>query len=75
MRLASLRGGQKLVFFIAKPNKPDLEVLSRMLESGQVKPVIERTYDVSETGAALRYLGDGHARGKVVIIVPDEHPS
>jgi NADPH:quinone reductase-like Zn-dependent oxidoreductase len=75
MRVASIRGGPKVVFFIAKPNKSDLEVLREMLESGRVTPVIERTYDLSETGAALRLLGEGHARGKLVITVSDETPS
>jgi NADPH:quinone reductase-like Zn-dependent oxidoreductase len=70
MRLASIRGRQKSVFFIAKANKPDLDVLREMLESGQVKPVVERTYDLSQTADALRYLGEGYARGKLAITVP-----
>jgi NADPH:quinone reductase-like Zn-dependent oxidoreductase len=40
-----------------------------MIESGDVKPVIDRVYDLSETPDAMRYLIDGHPRGKVVITV------
>ena len=42
-----------------------------LLEAGQVVPVIDRRYPLSETAEALRYLGEGHARGKVVITVGD----
>jgi NADPH:quinone reductase-like Zn-dependent oxidoreductase len=40
-----------------------------LLEAGKVVPVIDRLYPLSETGKALQYLGEGHARGKVVITV------
>ena len=53
----------------AKTNKPDLLVLYDMLASGQVVPVIDRCYPFSETAEAIRYLEQGHARGKVVINV------
>lgn len=59
----------KLKFFIAKLNKQDMEALSELLESGQVKPVIDRTYPLSEVGEALRYLGEGNTKGKNVIVV------
>jgi NADPH:quinone reductase-like Zn-dependent oxidoreductase len=67
MRVASLRGGQTAVFFIAQFNKPDMATLRELVESGSVKPVVERTYALSETADALRAMGEGHLRGKLVI--------
>jgi NADPH:quinone reductase-like Zn-dependent oxidoreductase len=58
---------QTLVSFIAKIGHDDLELMAQLLESGKVKPVVEQTYPLSETPAALRYFGEGHARGKIVI--------
>ena len=52
-----------------KPNKQDLAFMKELLESGKVKPVIDRCYPLSEVPEALRYLEAGHARGKVVITV------
>src|SRR3989440_58554 len=60
---------QKFVTFIAKLTKDDLNVLRDLMQSGKVAPVIDRTYKMSETQAALRYLEEGHARGKVVIVI------
>ena len=60
---------QKFVFYIAKLTKDDLNVLRELMQSGKVVPMIDRTYKIGETQAALRYLEEGHARGKVVIIV------
>jgi NADPH:quinone reductase-like Zn-dependent oxidoreductase len=59
---------QKFIFYIAKLTKDDLNVLRELMESGKVSPVIDRTYKISETQAAVRYLEEGHARGKVVIV-------
>jgi len=67
VRLASLRASQKAIFFIAKLNNEDLVVLQELLEAGKVTPVVERSYALSEAADALRYLGEGHAQGKVVI--------
>jgi NADPH:quinone reductase-like Zn-dependent oxidoreductase len=67
VRLAALRGRQKAVFFIAKWNKPDMDVLREMLESGNVKPVVEKRYALGEVADAIRYIGEGHAQGKLVI--------
>jgi NADPH:quinone reductase-like Zn-dependent oxidoreductase len=61
--------GQKLGTFIASENKNDLLVLKELIESGQVTPAIDRTYPLSEVPAAIRYMQEGHARGKVVITV------
>jgi NADPH:quinone reductase-like Zn-dependent oxidoreductase len=69
VRLAALRSSQKVVFFIAKFNKPDMVVLQELLETGKVTPVIDRRYELSEIADAFRYLGEGHCRSKVVITV------
>src|SRR6184192_2939886 len=58
---------QKFVFYIAKLTKDDLNVLRDLMQSGKVAPVIDRTYKISETQDAVRYLEEGHAHGKVVI--------
>jgi NADPH:quinone reductase-like Zn-dependent oxidoreductase len=53
----------------AQSNKKDLIFIKELLEAGKVVPVIDRSYPLSETAAAIRYLEEGHARGKVVILV------
>ena len=69
VRLASSRSSQKVVFFIAKLNKPDLEVLRDLLEAAKLTPVVDRQYELSATADAFRYMGEGHCRAKVVITV------
>ncbi|TMK32300.1 MAG: NAD(P)-dependent alcohol dehydrogenase [Actinobacteria bacterium] len=69
VRLAAVRGSQKAVFFIAKFNKADMLALRDLLEAGKVTPVIDRSYELSEIADAFRYLGEGHAQGKIVITV------
>jgi NADPH:quinone reductase-like Zn-dependent oxidoreductase len=69
LRLASLRSSQKAVFFIAKFNKADMAVLRELLETRKVTPVIDRRYELSEIADALRYMGEGHAQGKIVMAV------
>jgi NADPH:quinone reductase-like Zn-dependent oxidoreductase len=58
---------QKLGTFVASENAEDLIVLRDLIEAGRLEPAIDRTYPLNEVPAALRYLLDGHARGKVVI--------
>jgi NADPH:quinone reductase-like Zn-dependent oxidoreductase len=58
--------------FLSTPNHEDLVVLKELIESGKVTPVIDRTYPLSETPEAMAYVGEGHARGKVVITVEHE---
>jgi NADPH:quinone reductase-like Zn-dependent oxidoreductase len=60
---------QRLSPFEAKRSKEDLRVLKELIEAGKVVPVIDRTYSLSEVPEAIRYLEEGHARGKVVIAV------
>ena len=63
------RARTKFLFFIAALTKQDLTVLSELLESGKVTPVIDRRYELADAAEALAYLGAGHARGKVVVTV------
>jgi NADPH:quinone reductase-like Zn-dependent oxidoreductase len=66
--LFSKTGGQKMGFMgIEKTNQKDLVLIKELLEAGKVVPVIDRRFPLSETGEALRYLGEGHAKGKIVI--------
>ena len=58
---------QNLRRHITSPNHDDLVVLKDLVESGKLKPVIDKTYPLPETAAALAYIEGGHARGKVVI--------
>jgi NADPH:quinone reductase-like Zn-dependent oxidoreductase len=61
--------GQKLVSFTVQPNRGDLEFLRELIEAGKVRLAIDRTYPLNEVPDAVRYLEEGHARGKVVITV------
>jgi NADPH:quinone reductase-like Zn-dependent oxidoreductase len=66
------KGGQQLGALTLKPNPQDLPLLKELLETGKVVPVIDRRYPFSELPEALRYFGEGHARGKIVITVAQE---
>jgi NADPH:quinone reductase-like Zn-dependent oxidoreductase len=65
--LVSMAGSKKMGNLLAKPNQKDLVFLKELLEAGKVKPVIDRRYTLGEVPEAIRYLEEGHARGKVVI--------
>ncbi|HEV2397524.1 MAG TPA: NAD(P)-dependent alcohol dehydrogenase [Candidatus Sulfotelmatobacter sp.] len=67
--LLSWTGSRKFVGILAKMNQSDLIFLGELVASGKVKPVIDRQYGLSEIPEAIRYLEEGHARGKVVIRV------
>jgi len=60
---------QRMRVFIVRHNRDDLAVLKELVEAGKVAPVIDRRYELSETPEALRYQGEGHAQGKIVIAV------
>ncbi len=62
-------GGQTLGNFLVSPNAADLAVLAGMIEAGEVRPVIDRTYPLSQAAQAIEHVGQGHARGKVAITV------
>ena len=58
---------KKLVMFLARSNKEDLTIMCELMAAGKVTPVIDKRYRLSEVPEAIRYLKEGHARGKVVI--------
>jgi NADPH:quinone reductase-like Zn-dependent oxidoreductase len=58
---------QKALLVMAHLSKEDLLTMQELLKSGKVTPVIDRTYPLSKVPEAIRYLEEGHARGKVVI--------
>jgi NADPH:quinone reductase-like Zn-dependent oxidoreductase len=68
--IMSENGGRKMSGVSAKHNQKDLIFIKELFESGKVTSIIDRKYPLSETAEALRYLGAGHARGKVVITMP-----
>ncbi|MGI0134166.1 MAG: zinc-binding dehydrogenase, partial [Candidatus Micrarchaeaceae archaeon] len=63
----STTGSRKVNSFLARIKQTDLAVMKSLLESGKVRPVIDRRYALKDAPEALRYLGQGHAKGKVVI--------
>jgi len=66
----SITGSRKIGIVMWKPNrKEDLVFLEELFDTGKVKPIIDRYYPLSEVAEALRYLEEGHARGKVIITV------
>ncbi len=60
---------QNLRRYLSTPNHEDLVALKDLVESGKLKPVIEKTYPLTDTAAALAHIGGGHTKGKIVIIV------
>jgi NADPH:quinone reductase-like Zn-dependent oxidoreductase len=66
---------QKMSMMLAEFSPEDMAALADLLQSGKIKPVIDRTYKLSEVPEALRYLEQGHARGKVIISVVDDSKS
>jgi NADPH:quinone reductase-like Zn-dependent oxidoreductase len=69
VRLASLRASQTVRFFISTARTADLAALGELLAAGTVTPVVERSYALHNAAEALRYLGQGHAKGKLVVTV------
>jgi NADPH:quinone reductase-like Zn-dependent oxidoreductase len=67
--IRSLFARQKDLRFISTPNRADLLALTELIDSGRLTTVIDRTYRLDQTPDAMTYLGTGHARGKVVILV------
>lgn len=67
LKLTALRASQTISFFITQFTREDLSTLRDMIEEGKVKPIIDRTYPLAETAEAMRYLGTGHAKAKVVV--------
>jgi NADPH:quinone reductase-like Zn-dependent oxidoreductase len=68
-QVLSLFVSQKLGTFVASENAADLTALGKLIEAGQIKSAIDRTYPLSDVATAIRHLIDGQARGKIVITV------
>ncbi len=66
-KILSMLGGRSMTWFTAQVKHEDQQFLVGLVESGAIKPVIENTYPLEKTQEALRYLGEGHALGKLVI--------
>jgi len=64
---------QKFAQYRTKSSKQDLIMLGDLVKTGKLRPVIERTYKLSDAPEALRYLNEGHARGKVIITVEQDN--
>ncbi len=64
---------QKFVVFIARSSKEDLTIMGELIATGKVTPVIDKRYRLSEVPEAIRYLEEGHARGKVVITLGNKN--
>jgi NADPH:quinone reductase-like Zn-dependent oxidoreductase len=75
LKLAMLRASQKMAFFIAQFNRPDMAILGEMIAAGKVTPVIDRQYDLGEIREAMSYLGTGHARAKIVVTMDGKRKS
>jgi NADPH:quinone reductase-like Zn-dependent oxidoreductase len=67
--VVSLFVGQRLRGLATKVKKEDLLTLTELIEAGKVTPVIDRTYPLAEAPEAIRYLAQGHPRGKVAVTV------
>jgi NADPH:quinone reductase-like Zn-dependent oxidoreductase len=69
-RLVSVFVRQRLGTFIASENAADLQAIRELIEAGEVRPLIDTTYELRDAAAAVRHQIDGHPRGKIVITVP-----
>ena len=67
LMLISMTGVKNMGLMVANINQKDLLFILELLKAGKVKSIIDKRYPLSETAEALRYLEEGHARGKVVI--------
>ena len=67
LRIGMLGASQKFAFFIAKFNREDMLVLKDLLETGKLKPFVEQMYPMTKIADAMRHLGMGHAKGKIVV--------
>ena len=62
-------GGRKMSNLAMKPDTKDLTFIKELIEAGKIQPVIDQVFPLQELPAALRHYGEGHSRGKVVIIM------
>ena len=75
-KILSSSVGQQFSMMLAELNPEDLKIIGDLMQSGKVTPVLDKTYALNEVPEALRYLEQGHARGKVVIsMVAEDKPA
>ncbi|HEX9099984.1 MAG TPA: NAD(P)-dependent alcohol dehydrogenase [Candidatus Dormibacteraeota bacterium] len=67
LRVQAIRRGPRIVVFVARMKRPDLEYLRDMLADGRIRPVIDRRYEPQQIADAFHYLDQGHSRAKIVI--------
>ena len=70
--IMSVRGSKKMGYLSMKQDKEDLVFVKELLENGEITPIIDRTYPLSEISEGIRYLEEGHARGKVAITLAND---
>jgi NADPH:quinone reductase-like Zn-dependent oxidoreductase len=63
-------GKKKMRLLAAKASANDLEFIIQLVEEGKIKPIIDKTFPLDKTAEAVQYIRQGHARGKIVINVP-----
>jgi NADPH:quinone reductase-like Zn-dependent oxidoreductase len=73
--IISMTGSKKMSNMLVKPNKNDLVFMKDLIEAGKVVPSIDRRYPLSEFAEAFRYLEEGHAQGKIVMVVHKVEPN
>jgi len=69
LKAKMVRGDKKMIPILASPAKSDLIFLKDYLESGKLKPIIDRRYNLEQVPDAIRYLEEGHVKGKLIINV------
>jgi len=69
--LMSMGGRRKMGILMAKSSAADLDVITGLLAAGKIRPVIDRSFPLSEAAEAMRYLDAGHVKGKIVLTVSE----
>ena len=67
LKAKMVRGDKKMIPMVANPTRSDLIFLKDLLETEKLKPIIDRRYNLEQVPDAIRYLEEGHSRGKVII--------
>ena len=71
LRAKMVRGDKKMIPILAKPTKNDLTFLKDLLEAEKLKPIIDRRYNLEQVPDAIRYLEEGHVKGKLIINIAE----
>ena len=68
-RWIAIAEGKKIINMLASANRKDLEVVRQMVDAGEVRPVVERSYPLADVAKAISYMEEGHPFGKIVISI------